>query len=234
MTRFITASMASLALVLLMVTPVAADERLSLPVDTVIRAGAGSLVVLGDFGVDSDDGSLCTQTATVEAFNQSSVHPGNDIILRSGESQVVLVGVEDSPGKVTTSSSTIRVVDDVVALLRMGPDGVFSGGIEISLDLGACEPTSTTTVVEPIGPTDDGTSGAASTTVAPTSSTTAAPTTTAPTTDADRGVGSDTTSRPPALPQTGSGLLGLLTLVGTTFVILGLGLLRRGSHPLTR
>ena len=67
---------------------------LSLPTETVIRGETGSLIELGRITVDRDlAGPLCTWQATVT--NQESAHPGNDILVVSGDTTLTLSGVED-------------------------------------------------------------------------------------------------------------------------------------------
>ncbi len=119
---------------------------LSLPTDTVVYAEPGTLIELGRVPVDTDlAGPLCTWEASVT--NQNSAHPGNDIIVRSGDSELVLSEVEATEGKVTTNSGSAYLVDEVVVTLRMGPDGVFSGGLDLTIRYDQC--TTTTTAPAP-------------------------------------------------------------------------------------
>ncbi len=151
MRRILTALIAGFAIMLLTPT-VAAADGLSLPVETVIRAGEGSVIELGRITVDTGlAGPLCTWSASV--MNQESVHPGNNIVVRSGETELLLAGVEDAELKVTSNTGSVYLADEVVVELIMGPDEVFSGGLELTIDYTSCqEPTTTTTtppVVEP-------------------------------------------------------------------------------------
>ncbi len=175
--------------------PPAGATDLSLPTDTVVYAEEGSLIELGRAPVDTDlAGPLCTWEATVT--NQNSAHPGNDIIITSGDSELVLSEVEATEGKVTTNQGSAYLSSEVVVTLRMGPDGVFSGGLDLTIRYDQC--TTPTTVPETTVP---------ETTVPPTTATptTPAPTTAAPTTlpDGDlEPLGPTVTTAPPATTTT--------------------------------
>lgn len=233
MRRVIPAIIATLALLIFSLAPAGADG-LSLPVDTVVVAAEGSLIELGRLPVDGElAGPLCVWSATV--INQSSVHFGNDILVRSGDSTLVLSGVEDSEMKTTTNSGSAYLADEVIIELRMGPDGVFSGGLDLTIDYSSCQETTTTTtmdaiVVEPIGPT-------ATTAPAPAGPTTAELTTT--TTTATAPVQPSTTiavapaQQPiePILPVTGSREALPLAFSGLALIGLGIALTRATRQP---
>ncbi len=190
----------------------ASAADLELPVDTVIEADAGSLVELGRVPVDTGRaGPLCTWSATV--INQESSHSGNDILVTSGDTTLVLAGVEDTANKVTTNTGSVYLSDEVVVTLRMGPDEIFSGGLELDIRYDSCVPapavTTPTTAPEPEGPT----------TVAPT---------TIPTT---------VTSPPPAgpdiLPVSGPSRLAATLAIGLSLTGAGV-LLTRGVRSRVR
>ncbi len=158
-----------LGLVLVM-APAAGAVDLELPVDTVIVAEPGTVIELGRVPVDTGlAGPLCTWEASVT--NQTSVHLGNDIVVRSGDSELVLADIESEADKTTTNSGSAYLSDAVVVSLRMGPDGIFSGGLAITIRYDQCTPVTTAPPVT-----------AAPSTPAP--PTTALPTTAPPTTAA--------------------------------------------------
>lgn len=205
-------------------TPVSADG-LSFPITTVIEATPGSVIEIGRMVLDIElAGPDCTWTAT--AVNQESAHTGNDIIISSGGQELVLDGVEDAAGKVTSGSGSAYLVDEVLVSLRMGPDGVFSAGIDLTITYDeGCQPVPVTTTTG-VAPT---------TTLAPTTETmpevepqgptTAPPATAVPTTAAP-----PTTVAPaaePVLPITGAPWLSLLTTLGTAMVVAGFAITRR-------
>ncbi len=115
---------------------------LSLPIDTVVTADEGALIELGRIPVDSGlAGPLCVWEASVT--NQDSAHPGNDIVITSGGTTLVLADIEATPGKVTTNSGSVHLADEVVVTLRMGPDGIFSGGLDVDIRYDQCRQTTT-------------------------------------------------------------------------------------------
>ena len=187
-----------------------ADDEVTLPINTVVRAAPGSIIELGQMPIRTSlvGGSSCTWTAVVK--NQHSVHPGNDVLIRSGQSELTLAGVEDTADKVTSSTGSVYLVDVVVVLLRMGPDGVFSGGMDLTVQYGCAASTTT--------------AAAATTTteVATTTTTTTAATTTT----------SIAVSPASALPHEGTGGIlpatgsrALVPLVVATAIMLSFGIL---------
>ncbi len=204
------ATTAGLALAASLVfAPGVGASDLTLPTDTVIYADEGSLIELGRVPVDtSQAGPLCTWEASVT--NQNSTHPGNDVIVRSGDSELLLADVEATEGKVTTNSGSVYLADEVVVTLRMGPDGVFSGGLDLTIRYDTCtHPEATTTTelveIEPAGPTTELPTTVPTTTAAPTT----APATTVPPTTLVPAAAPPTTAveiapAGPVLPVTGS------------------------------
>lgn len=207
----------------------AAAQTLTIPIETVVRAPEGSHVELAVLATPPESvGLVCTVVA--EAVNQSSVHPGNDLIVSSGAWTVVLADVEAVPGKVTGGSGTITLGPAITVTLAMGPDGVFSGGG--SVEFTCQEPTTTTS--EPVTTTTRATTTTAANTtttiVAPTTTaratttTTQAPATTAATTTTTVGVAVLPASA--QLPETG---LPIVAITALGFGLLASGLaIRRG------
>jgi LPXTG-motif cell wall-anchored protein len=93
--------------------------------------------------------------------NQDSVHPDNDLIVRSGASEVILENVEDEPGETLHAAGTLTLDSDVTVTLHMGPDAIFSAGIDVIIDCSQVTPTtietttttSTTLTTTTTGPT---------------------------------------------------------------------------------
>lgn len=160
----------------LMTTVAAQDDdfEIVVPISTVVRAPEGSETVLITTPTPEDlIGETCEVSARSE--NQSSVHPDNDLVVESGGSQIVLHDVEAEPGGVVTATDTLVLGEEIVISLIMGPDEVFSAGIEVGFQ---CPPAATTTT----GATTTTTEGTTTTTVMTTTSTEATTTTAAPTT----------------------------------------------------
>jgi len=109
-------------------------------IETVVRAPEDSETVLRTHPVPN---GLVGETCSVIArsLNQSSVHPGNDLIIES-QTRIVLVDVEAEPGGAVTASDVMLLSDQVLISLVMGPDEVFSAGIDVLFD---CPPEPTTT-----------------------------------------------------------------------------------------
>jgi len=115
---------------------------LEIPVDTVISDGAGSEHLVATAPVEQEDvGRECT--VAVEGVNNESAHPNTDLLVRSGDGEVVAPDVEREPEVRTEASGTLVLGDEVAVFVRLGPDGVFSGGLVVSVE---CLPAPTTTV----------------------------------------------------------------------------------------
>ena len=154
---------------LLLLPALAAGVLTFTGVSTAQAAGPGPIVVTG-----SDDGRQATgttvtiagpvatgqyagQTCTVAglASNQESVHPNNNIIVRSGGASATLADVEATPGKQTFGSGSVVLGDSISVDLFVGnddwsdqpqdgaPDGIglFSSTITLAFDCqGEAEP----------------------------------------------------------------------------------------------
>jgi hypothetical protein len=172
--RYLVAVLTTLLVVFSLTTTVAAQEgdfQIVVPINTVVRAPEGSETVLSTTQTPEEFvGETCEVTAQSE--NQSSVHPGNDLVVESGGNQIVLPDVEAEPGGVVTATGTLVLAEEIVIFLIMGPDEVFSAGIEVRFQ---CPPPATTTTTS-----EATTSTVAATTItSETTTTTVATTTTA-------------------------------------------------------
>ena len=191
--------------------------EISIPLETIVRDSAGSKTVLASADVPADfAGHLCE--VRVHAENQKSVHPGNDILVESGGSQVVLADVEGEPGKVIDSERMLELGDVITVSLVMGPNGVFSAGSTVVVE---CPDEQTTTTAQ-VAPTSESTSTteAVTTTEDTTSSTEANVTPTEATAPTDQVLGTE------VLPFTGPedthlGPLALALLAGGTLLVVG-------------
>lgn len=151
MRRYTLAFLGVAALVLL-AGPAGATEDLAIPIDTVVEADAGSETELSSMATPDDlVGANCSLEAVGQ--NQESQHPGNDLVVRSGQSETRLVGVEDTPDKTTSVSDGVVLGETLTVSLVMGSDEIFSGGVTISFTCTA--PASTTTTPPVTEPTVD-------------------------------------------------------------------------------
>lgn len=88
-------------------------------------------------------GATCTGTATVH--NNTSAHGGNDFIISSGGSTVVVPDFEGVAGGVNTSTSKLVLGGTLTASIRLGPDGVASLAGDTVVIASICEPIQATT-----------------------------------------------------------------------------------------
>lgn len=122
------------------------------PVEKHMSGDAGETYVLAEFDVDEAFvGNEAALTFTGE--NNGSVREGSDLILTSGDNEVVLEDVEAEAGKVTQATGNLTLGETVELSVRLGEEGAFSGGGTLLLDI-VCteveeeveEPEPTTTV----------------------------------------------------------------------------------------
>jgi LPXTG-motif cell wall-anchored protein len=201
--------------------PAYAQEQTAfeIPLDTVVRGAPGSEHLLATEQVAPDDqGRECS--VVVEGLNNESTHPNTDVLVRSGGSEVVALDVERVPDVRTEADGTIVLGTEISAFLRLGADGVFSGGLVVTFECAKPQPTTTTTTEKPT------TTTVSTTTTVPEQPTTSeSPTTTSP-------------PAAPTLPKTGGGSNGLLVAAGMSLLIGGAALVgaklakqRRGLAP---
>ena len=189
-----------LVLSLVLWAPIAGAETVTLeiPIDTVVRAPEGTEHQLASVAVPADlQGLECTVNAV--AHNQTSVHPGNDLVVASGDDSLVIEDVEGTSGGDTTAEGTLILSDVVDVTLQMGGDGVFSAGFVVQA---TCSPPTTTTTTSSTSTTSSSTSTTVpgnSTTTTPTSTSTTMPGSTSTTTTT---VPSTTTTAPPSTSST--------------------------------
>lgn len=149
------------------------DEGFSLtiPLDTVVYIPWDARQVLASEPVpERFAGQSCEVTAV--SRNQESVHPDNDLIVQSGGSEVVIENVEDEPGGTVQAVGMLVLGSEVTVTLHMGPDAVFSAGLDVVIDCAQVTPTTLETTTTTIAAT--------TTTLAATTTSEVAPTSTAP------------------------------------------------------
>lgn len=108
----------------------------TIPIEIVVRAPEGSLTQVASEDVPSEVVGQECQVSSI-GTNRQSVHPGNDLLIESGDSQVVLPNVESVAGGTVTADGTLILGSTITVTLRMGPDEVFSAGFDVVVD---CEP----------------------------------------------------------------------------------------------
>jgi hypothetical protein len=163
----------SMGLVLVM-APVAGGQEevaIEIPLDTLVRAEPGSEHLLGSAEVPAElQGVTCPVAAVAQ--NQTSVHPGNNLVVATDGDSIVLEDVERAPGAVTVAEEQLTFGSMLTVTLVLGEDGVFSAGMTVRF-CDIPETTTTTTTVETTTSTTE-----ATTTTIPTTTTTMETTTT--------------------------------------------------------
>ncbi len=180
MRRYGVAILGVAALTLAMAIPAAAQDGWEVPVDTIVRSKPGVVTELVKIDVPEEhQGASCDLDAIGQ--NQGSVHPGNDLLVMTGDSDVTVEGVEDTAFQTTPKSVELVLGSTITVSLVMGPDEVFSGGLTLSFNCPPPPTTTTTTTsttsttVPPVSTTETPTVLTSEVTVAPT--TVAVPTT---------------------------------------------------------
>lgn len=113
-----------------------------IPLETVERGEEGSELLLGTETVPAEDtGRECDVVA--ESANNHSVHPNTDLLVRSGDSEVEVLDVEQESDGTIEATDTLVLDTEVSVFVRFGPDEVFSGGLVVTLDCPTPPPTTT-------------------------------------------------------------------------------------------
>lgn len=113
--------------------PASANMVIDFDFDSILRGEQGSVAELASVPVEADDiGKTCLMAAVAE--NQVSVHTGNDLIVSTGDSQAIILGVEDEANGGTTERYAITLGSTVVVQLRFGADRMSSLGFNLDID----------------------------------------------------------------------------------------------------
>lgn len=126
--RIVAAVLVGLALV---ATPASAD--ISIDFDDFITGPVGSLRTLTEVDVPAE---LVGQTCLISvlAENQVSVHPGNDLVITTGDTETVISDVEDEADEALNESYPVVVGATILVQLRFGTDGQSSLGFGLTFD----------------------------------------------------------------------------------------------------
>jgi hypothetical protein len=161
MRKVLLATCAAGGLLLLCTAPAAAQSLPDITVDQRVpatgRAAPGSVHLVGSDDVDPAlVGGTCD--VNVNLANNQSVHPNSDLLITSGSNTVVALDVErDADAIIDTTPGLLLLEDDTITVsVRLGPDGLFSGGFTISFACTPPPPPTTappTTVTPPANPT---------------------------------------------------------------------------------
>ncbi|MDH3295670.1 MAG: hypothetical protein OER95_15230 [Acidimicrobiia bacterium] len=123
-----------------------ADPMVEIPVAHVYGHGEpGSSVAMGSAEVGDDlVGQTCDVVAKVT--NQESAHPGNKLVVTSGDSSVEIAGIEDTAGAVTVKGGSLTLAKTVSVAVVLGEDGATSLGSSLAV---TCEPLPATKPTSP-------------------------------------------------------------------------------------
>ncbi|MCP3912926.1 MAG: hypothetical protein GY713_18480 [Actinomycetia bacterium] len=92
----------------------------------------GSVAELHTEAVPADlVGQTCTFAVATE--NNSSVHPGNALVLQTGDASGEIPEVEATPGQTFNGSAPVVLGETIVASIRFGDNGITSGGFTITI-----------------------------------------------------------------------------------------------------
>jgi hypothetical protein len=205
------ASAAVMAGFVLLAAPAGAQTVPQVVLSETIRDAPGSVHLAATLTVDP---ALVGGTCEVEVIgeNNQSVHPNSDVLIASGN-EVIAADVERAAGSVTTPAGTLELDDTITVRVRLGSDGVFSGGL-LSVNF-ACTPPPPPPTTAPVVP-----AGGTPTIVPAGESQTA---TTAPT--------GAVAAESGTLPRTGTGVPVGAIVAGAASVLVGVGLLARARRP---
>lgn len=104
-------------------------KDIEIPITTHSKGDQGSEKQLTTKAVKNGE-----YTVRVETMNQQSVHPNSDIVIRSGDSKVVVNDVESASFVEKNAEGTLTVGNDTVSVyVVFGADKVFSGGVKVVL-----------------------------------------------------------------------------------------------------
>lgn len=120
------------------------EAMIEIPIQEVYVSGeVGSSVAMGSADVAAElVGRSCNVVATVT--NQESVHPGNTLVVTSGDSTVSIAGIEDVADAVTTEGGTITLGSTISAAVVLGDDGATSLGSGLTVTCEALPQTEPT------------------------------------------------------------------------------------------
>ena len=120
-----------------LITVPAAADTIEVPIAEATAVGTpGTSVPLGSAEVAEDlQGRSCDVTIVVK--NQSSDHPGNVVVVTSGDSRIEVPAVEDVAFTTTEGGGTLTLGPTIDVSVTLGTDDRSSLGSNLSV---TCEP----------------------------------------------------------------------------------------------
>ena len=127
---------------------VAQTNQIEIFLDQVLRGDPGDVFVVHTESVDPAlVGGTCSGTARTE--NNASEHPSNDLLIASGVDAMTIPDFEAVAGQVTSMTGPVTLGESITVSIRLGGDGISSGGLHIAFSCTPQQPEPTTTTTEP-------------------------------------------------------------------------------------
>lgn len=134
----------------MVVTPVSAEPLVTVEIDNISYGAEGDRILVGSAQIPAEAvGRNCLVIGS--AVNQESVHPGNNLIIVSGDETLVVPNIEGAAGQATEFEQFEDIGSSLEVFIELGPNGVSSGGFVVTVDCDAVPPTTAppTTVAPP-------------------------------------------------------------------------------------
>jgi hypothetical protein len=121
-------------------SPAGAEEEISISPDSVVRGDPGSVTEVASASVPAElIGSECV--LRVVALNGASTHPGNVLIVSTGDTQAVIPDVEAAPDGSVVAERTVALGATITLEIKLGDSGISSLGFTAGFDCPPAEPT---------------------------------------------------------------------------------------------
>lgn len=92
-----------------------ASIDISIPINTQVKTDIGSETLLATVATGEFEGQVCKVSA--DSINQESIHPGNDLVVASNGTSVVLEDVEGESNETVHADGTLTLGDVVTVTL---------------------------------------------------------------------------------------------------------------------
>lgn len=131
MKKFFALATTAFALVAFTGPATLAQQVISFPVEGITVGEPGETIVVATETVPTEHiGWVCSGRAST--VNNGSIHPGNDLHIVSGNSEITIENVEDIPSMGHEIEQVMVLGDTITVSITLGSDGISSGGFVIS------------------------------------------------------------------------------------------------------
>ncbi len=115
---------------------------INVPLNTIVRGNEGDIKPVRDpvsvADLNAQPGDICDVSALTG--NPASEHSFNDLIVGSNGDEVTASNVEEFAGKTTQATGTLTLGSTVTFDVLLGPDEVFSGGMDVEFKCSSTPP----------------------------------------------------------------------------------------------